>query len=105
MTRACEDGRLTLCEDSNTIVEGDLSQTYSSFVGWLISDVGDVNADHAKLVIGGDYNIDGGLLGTNQYADYIDPAQNPNFVVLGENDLGKIRGIDGSVLEDRNLWQ
>ncbi|MBO7433049.1 MAG: T9SS type A sorting domain-containing protein [Salinivirgaceae bacterium] len=96
-----EDGSLTLCEDSNTIVEGNLSQTYSSVVGWLISDIGDVTANNATMVVGGDYIISDGLLGTNPNAKVINPEDNENFVVLGENDLDKIQGIDGSVLEAR----
>ncbi|MBR5168555.1 MAG: T9SS type A sorting domain-containing protein [Salinivirgaceae bacterium] len=96
-----EDGSLTLCEDSNTIVEGNLSQTYSSVVGWLISDIGDVTANNATMVVGGDYIISDGLLGTNPNAKVINPEDNENFVVLGENDLDKIQGIDVSVLEER----
>ena len=99
-----ENGSLTLAENSTTIVEGNLNQDGDTPLGWglILPNTGDINADHANLVVGGDYIIYSTRSGaTDSNADYIDPSKNPNFVVLGENDLGKIRGIDGSVLEAR----
>lgn len=99
-----EYGSLTLSQNSTTIVEGDLNQDGDTPLGFglIWPNTGDINADHAKLLVGGDYIIYSTRTGrTDGNADYINPAQNPEFVVLGENDLDKIAGIDGSVLEER----
>jgi len=98
-----ENGSLTLAENSTTIIEGDLNQTYTSFISWLVSSgLGDVNAQQAIVVIGGDYNIDTGLFGANQSTEYIDPSENPNFYVFGENDLDKV-GVSESPKTEANF--
>ena len=97
------DGKLTLAEGSTTIVEGNLNQNGYGFLGILVKiNTGDVSADHASLVVAGDYKIFSTLVGfTDASAEYINPEDNENFVVLGDNELYKIKNIDESVLEDR----
>ncbi|MBO7593406.1 MAG: T9SS type A sorting domain-containing protein [Salinivirgaceae bacterium] len=108
-----KDGKITLRENSTTIVENNLNQKGSTALGWGIAfpNTGDVDAYHATLIVGGDYTIYtaegvsflGFTLasGVDSDAEYINPKDNVNFVVLGENELSKIPGIDGSVLEER----
>ena len=99
-----KNGELTLAEESTTIVEGNLNQKGSTLfgLGLALPNTGDVSADHATLVVAGNYTIYSTKLGgTDSSAEYIDPSQNPNFVVLGENDLYKISSIDGTILVAR----
>ena len=108
-----KDGKITLRENSTTIVEKNLNQKGSTALGWGIAfpNTGDVDAYHATLIVGGDYTIytaEGFSFfgyelasGVDENAVYVNPSQNENFVVLGKNELDEIPGIDGSVLEAR----
>lgn len=94
-------GKITMTEGSQTIVGRDFNQDgYAGFV----AHTGDVNADGATLIVGRNYTIYQfklwGLEYIDQTAEYLDPGDN-YCVVLGENNMDIIPGINTSVLEER----
>ncbi|MBR5958024.1 MAG: T9SS type A sorting domain-containing protein [Salinivirgaceae bacterium] len=95
------DGAITMTEGSKTIVGRDFNQDgYAGFV----AHTGDVNAEGATLIVGRDYNIYQfkflGLEYIDETAEYLDPGDN-YCVVLRNNNMDIIPGIDASVLEAR----
>lgn len=91
-----KNGKVILVENSTTIVGGNLNQDGDTplKLNLFAASTGSVDADHATLVVAGDYNIYSTIFGgTDNNAEYINPAENPNFYVFGSNDLNKISGI------------
>ena len=78
---------LNLEPGSLLYVQNDLNQ--NGRTSWLFggSAVADINASNAKVIVGGDYNISNVLAGNGVY---LDPSNNPNFYVFGNNDLSNM---------------
>ena len=88
-----EYGSISFHENSTSIIEGNLIQDGDTpwGLGLIFPNTGDIDANHATLVVGGDYKIYSTSIGlTDGSANYIDPANNPEFYVFGKNDLEKV---------------
>lgn len=87
------DATLNINEGANLFVYGNLKQQGKTvWAFWLFDyvDTGDINANNAGMIaIGGNYEIYTAD-DPNSGNSYINPANNPNFYVFGENNLSDV---------------
>lgn len=84
-----EHGILTLHPNSITITDGNLE--HNGTVGFADVYAGEVNADHAIIVVQGKYKIYSSPFGVEDNdVEYINPKNNPEFYAFKGNELSKI---------------
>ncbi len=84
-----EHGVLTLHPNSITITGGNLE--HNGTVGFADVYAGEVDADHAYIIVQGRYTIYSSLFGVeDDDVEYINPGNNPEFYAFKGNELSKV---------------
>ena len=85
-----EKGTLQLCSNSKTYIKNDLYQDGHSPLGWGLAwvNVGDIETDHATVIVGGRYDI----WNNYQYSDgeYLNNNNGNSVYVFGDSDVGNL---------------